>query len=603
LVLAGLTLAVGSTARGVTAIADHPRLAALNEDIAVTRQLIADDPLARRWYLRIHESAERFTQEPLLEYSESEPRRVSRRALLRITTLGAVYRISGEQRYALRAIEELVNVCQFRDWGDQATFLATAEMTAAVGFGYDWTYGVMSPSEREVVRQGLIRHGLRPGLEEYSKGRGWPEAQHNWNHVCNGGLIVGALAIVSEEPRVAQQVLSKARQSLQNGMSGFAPDGAWEEGPTYWNYATRYLGFAIASLQTALGNDWGLSRAPGLANTGLFRIHTNGPTNQPFNFADSEDDVGNSAQMHWFARSMNRPEFAAFEADFSRNDPNVFDLLWYRPVGDGLLDRLPRSAVFRGVDLVCMRGAWNDPMTTYVAMKGGSNQAHHGHLNLGTFVLDALGQRWVVALGGDNYDLPGYFSEDRRWDYYRCGTAGQNVLMFDEHNQDPSARTRIRSHRFGAGRSDAVIDLSEAYRPHARWAMRGIALLQGRDVLVQDEFQLSRDGDVRWGVHTTADVELRGRTALLRQSGQTMAVRVLGPPNAQFEVRHVRLDEPQKPSPPGLNKLVVRLEDSRRQTGVAVLFSPGEGRVDVPPFVPLNQWGRRSLTSEVSADR
>jgi hypothetical protein len=570
----------------------HPRLAALNDDIAVTKKLIEDDPLAHSWYLRLHERSEKTLTEPVLEYDREQPRRTARSALVRITTLGATYRLSGDERYALRAIQEMVNVCRYRSWGDEKSFLATAEMTAAVGFGYDWTYGVMSPAEREVIRNGIIRNGLRPGLEEYSRGRGWPDAKHNWNHVCNGGMIVGALAVASEDPRTAQQVLSQARESLRIGMTGFAPDGAWEEGPTYWNYATRYLGFALSSLQTSEGNDWGLSRAPGFANTGLFRIHTNGPTNQPFNFSDSEEEIGNSAQLHWFARALNRPEYAAFETQHSTDDPGVFDLLWYRPVDPDAVRRLPRAAVFRGVDVVCMRGSWDDPMTTYVAMKGGSNESHHGHLNLGTFVLDALGRRWVEALGGDNYDLPGYFSNDRRFNYYRCGTEGQNVFMLDNRNQEPAARTSIVSHRFGESRADAVMDLTAAYRPVARRAVRGIALLDGRDVLVQDEIQATESVEVQWGFHTTADVEVQGRTARLSQEGQIMTVRILGPANARFEVRDVRLPPPEKPVPAGLKKVFIRADDARGFVGVAVLFTPGEQTRNAPPFLPLTRWGK-----------
>ena len=83
-----------------------------------------------------------------------------------------------------------------------------------------------------------------------------------------------------------------------------------------------------------------------------------------------------------------------------------------------------------------MRGSWTDRNTTYVAAKGGRADAHHGHLDLGTFVLDALGQRWAVQLGADNYDLPGYFDEDHRWSYYRCRTEGQNTLTVNSGNQE-----------------------------------------------------------------------------------------------------------------------------------------------------------------------
>ena len=46
--------------------------------------------------------------------------------------------------------------------------------------------------------------------------------------------------------------------------------------------------------------------------------------------------------------------------------------------------------------------------------------AFHSNLDIGTFVLDAFGERWVVDLGADDYNLPGYFEtggRGRRWTY------------------------------------------------------------------------------------------------------------------------------------------------------------------------------------------
>ena len=60
-----------------------------------------------------------------------------------------------------------------------------------------------------------------------------------------------------------------------------------------------------------------------------------------------------------------------------------------------------------------MRSDWLDPSAMFVGIKAGTNRVNHSHLDLGTFVLDALGQRWAVDLGGDNYNLPGYFGNKR----------------------------------------------------------------------------------------------------------------------------------------------------------------------------------------------
>src|SRR6185436_3671178 len=102
----------------------------------------------------------------------------------------------------------------------------------------------------------------------------------------------------------------------------------------------------------------------------------------------------------------------------------------------------------------------------FAAFKAGDNQANHSHLDLGSFVLDALGVRWAVDLGADNYNLPGYFGE-QRWNYYRLRAEGQNTLVINPGagpDQDSSAASRIVRFEMSDERSFAIADLTPAYK-------------------------------------------------------------------------------------------------------------------------------------------
>ena len=81
-------------------------------------------------------------------------------------------------------------------------------------------------------------------------------------------------------------------------------------------------------------------------------------------------------------------------------------------------------------------------MLFFVGFKGGDNKVNHSHLDLGTFVLDALGQAWALDLGSDDYNLPGYFGK-QRWNYYRLRTEGHNTLTIEGENQNPEARAHL----------------------------------------------------------------------------------------------------------------------------------------------------------------
>ena len=60
----------------------------------------------------------------------------------------------------------------------------------------------------------------------------------------------------------------------------------------------------------------------------------------------------------------------------------------------------PRDAIFRGVEVATLRSEWESRDAVFVGFKAGDNKANHSHLDLGTFVLDALGKRWDVCFVG-----------------------------------------------------------------------------------------------------------------------------------------------------------------------------------------------------------
>lgn len=568
----------------------HPRLIGLESDLARVKGFVATDATARKWRDALRKEAEAQLTQPPVEHVLIGPRLLdkSRRALDRITTLSLMYRLDGDRRFAERALKEMLAVCAFKDW-NPSHFLDTAEMTHAVAIGYDWLYGFLSPEDRATVRRGIVELGLKPGVEVYRKKGWWTADRFNWNQVCNGGMAIGALCLADEEPDLAAYVLGRAVAGLPKAMASYAPDGGWAEGPGYWNYATSYNVYALAALETALGTDFGLSKAPGFRQSGLFRLHFEGPTGKSFNFADAGDGVGNAPLLFWTAREYNRPLDAWLERTQVRN-PTAYDLLWYDGRGRGpKAAKVPLDAYYKSIQAVFLRGAWEDPKATFIGFKGGDNAANHSHLDLGTFVLDADGVRWVLEPGPDDYNLPGYFG-NKRWTYYRLKTAGQNTLSLDGRDQDPKAKAPIVAFGSKPERSFAVADLSAGYAGQATKVMRGVALLERKGLLVQDEIAAPSPVDPVWAVHTAADVKLDGPQATLRQAGQTMYVRIVAPADARFDVEMPQLGPGERPMP-GVKRLVVRLPGKVTATRIAVLFTPGSTDGKATSAVkPLAEW-------------
>jgi hypothetical protein len=575
----------------------------LAEDEARIRQSLTTD-LAERTYrdLLLRNGSRVITQPPPERVlTGSRLLTVSRTVLDRVMTLALLYRLDGDRRWVARAREELLAAAAFSDW-NPAHFVDVAEMAHAFAIGYDWMYDALTPDDRTTIRRALVEKGLQPAAQEYTARAPWTTSAHNWNLVCNGSVIIAALAIADEEPGLAGSLLAQALASLPTAIAAYAPDGAWPEGPSNWEYGTLYLVSALATLTSALATDFGLAEAAGLATTGRFRLQATGPTGLFFNFADATPRAGDSPMLFWLARRYNDPALAVAARDAATGRSSARDLLWYDGRGSAAdIAALPLDARYRDTHLAFFRSAWNDRDALYVGFKGGDNSGTYAHLDLGTFVLDALGQRWAVDLGPDDYDLPGYFGAER-WTYERLKTSGQNTLMLDGANQDTTATAPLTVFRSSADNAFAIADLTDAYAGSgATRVNRGVTLRDNRTrVLIQDEVETSKPVELTWTMHTLADVEIQGDRALLKQGAVTLEARLLSPAGATFAVEDVDIPAPQQPAS-GLHRLLVRVPDVT-SVQLAVLFTPlrgtsGTSSATPVPGTPFGPGGTGPLTS------
>ncbi len=547
----------------------HPRLLASSNDFAQLTRRIAADPALESWQAKLRQRAREITGAAPSRYEIPDGLRLlatSRRVVDRVYVLGLLYRLEGKPAYAERAWRELDAAARFPDWNPRH-FLDTAEMTHAFAVAYDWFYEAWTPEQRAVLRQAMVEKGLKPALGLYRTGGWWTQARHNWNQVCNGGIGMGALALGEEEPELAGEILESGLKSLQLAMAEFAPDGAWKEGPGYWDYATFYNVVFLAGLQTALGTDFGLSRFSGFDQTGLFPIYLTGPLGRTFNYADGGDGAIRAPQMFWLARRFEQPVDAWFESRDA--SPAALDLLWGESGAAGpAAAGLPLDKLFRGAEVAVLRSEWENPKALFAGFKGGDNQANHSHLDLGGFVFDVLGARWVVNLGADDYNLPGYFG-GQRWQYYRLRAEGQNTLVLNPGpgpDQNPSAAAPLIRFESNPARAFAIADLTSAYDKSASRVWRGIALLDRNQLVIQDEVEAAKPAELWWFMHTPASIVIEngGRAAILRQAGVQLRAEVLSPAEAAFEVRDAQ-PLPGSPHPEGqatnhgIRKLAIHL--------------------------------------------
>lgn len=590
----------------------HPRLLLSAGEFATLRVQTEKHARLKAWREKLRGAGTKMLVEEPSKYEIPDGKRLlatSRRVLARVSTLALLYRLDGDKKWLDRTWAELDAAAKFKDW-NPSHFLDTGEMTYAFALGYDWLYDAWTPEQRAKLKGAIIKHGLQPGLAAYkgSKEGWWVKSQHNWNQVCNGGLGIGALALGDEEPALCGEILQNAIKSLPLAMQHFAPDGAWNEGPGYWHYATRYNIAILAALDSALGTDYGLSKIPGFSLTGDFPPYFTSPVNKVFNYADAGEKAGGAPQMFWLSTKFNQPTWATWQAKWADDKINAFDLIWgarclAEPDGSPKtlppLGFAPLGRYFRDSEVVSMRSEWDDSNAIFVGFKAGDNKANHSHLDIGSFVMDALGERWITDLGGDDYNLPAYFG-GKRWTYYRPRAEGHNTLVINPDlspDQDPRAMARITKFDLKDCCTTSVADLTPAYK-NAQSVRRGVGLLESQHVLIQDEISAPNPAKIFWFAHTPAQIELTpdGKSATLSIGAKKVLARLLGPVDAKFSVLPAA-PLPMTPQPlrqnanKGLQKLTVELNDVT-SVRLRVLFTPlTQGvQLDVPPEKALNDW-------------
>ena len=589
--------------------AGHPRLLFLAAEQERIEDRARADALLARLIEQNQVNAAEMLGEPSVRYEIADGKRLlpqSRKCVRRVLALAMAYRLSGDERFADAAIKEMLVAAKFTDW-NPSHFLDTAEMTTALAIGYDWLYDIIRPTNRQIIRTAIVELGLNEGQQVYESTDWWVDGDNNWNQVCNGGMILGALAIADEEPALATEIISAALESIPHGVKVYNPSGAYPEGPAYWQYGTSYTCLTIKALNTALGTDFDLRQTPGLNRTGWFRIHMIGPTGLYFNFADCSGRPRLASSMFLLSDVYDQPTYARWHRErLARQFPAgksleptrldrffPLEIAWYDARGKRTTaTELPLDALFKSKqDIVTMRSQWGDKDAIYVGFKGGDNQTNHGHLDIGSFVLDAEGVRWAMDLGTDDYNLPGFFGS-KRWQYYRLINHSHNTLVINDQLQNPHAQGAVIAFHSTPQRASAVVDMTDAYKDQAESTLRGIELLDRRAIHVRDEITGAR-GAVQWGMVTSAKIQLAGNQATLEQDGRQLLAEILMPDDARFEIMSTKpptTEEKQNEGTRILAAIVPVHADGRVE--ISVLLQPASKEKTIVTLrpQPLGEW-------------
>jgi hypothetical protein len=553
----------------------HPRLFAdAGAFEAVKRRLETSKP-SQKAFAEIRRKADAAIGKPVLERKQ-EGRRllsVSREALARIGNLALCWRMTGNRKYAERAIAEAKAVAAFTDW-NPSHFLDVAEMTLAVALARDWLDDVLEDPDKRLLAEAILMKGLTKGDGKTLHVGWWTTGHNNWNQVCHGGLSAGAAAVREDFPDVAEAVLRRARKNLPFALKAYA-GGNFPEGADYWTYASGYTAVALDTLARQFADGAPeLFATEGLSEQGAYMDLMTGPTGLLFNYSDpfARPDARRSPSMPncYFGLKFGHPGAFAREVAFLDKSCTfgrfaAFAFVWSDDAEAASAPVLCRS--LGGPNPVAILRSGLGPDDWYVGVKGGSPSASHGHMDAGSFVLDAGGVRWAYDLGCEPYnrieqmktvDLWNGSQDSSRWSLFRLGVDGHGTLVIDGARQKVSGRATI-SPVAPVPPCEAVVDLSPLY-PAAASVTRTFSLGNGGLVVRDRLFGLKPGAVVAWNMNTLAKATALGNVLELEAKGTDGATKKMtltaAPADIKWTVSSIAAPRMPADSPnPGMSRV------------------------------------------------
>ncbi len=588
----------------------HPYLVGTQSDFDRIVSLKETDPEIAAWYSAIEKKGDAYLTTAATAYNISSGA-LSTNVYGAAVTLAFLYRtqtnVVKRQAYAERCMYFMKAAASYPDWNPQK-LLNIGEIGRGIAIGYDWLYDWMTEEQKTIIRNALISKCLNvmdgaPCLNT-----------NNWNIVANGGTLLAALSVGADSPEISARLVRQCVLILPKSLRCFYPNGVFIEASGYFTYTMDYLGTALSSLYSACGTDWGLSSIQGISQCGYYPIYTRGhQDNQAIAYGDGDMQAVYSPTNFWLSKRFSNTDFGVYEKN--GGSINEFSLIWYDPAfyedASGL-SHLPKDYFADGITpMTSMRSDWENENGLFIGLKGGFNQTSHGDLDIGTFYLGANGKCWTKELLGVDYhkstaELPPYFRFSR-YTYYAKSPQGHNTLVINQPSyypdmsfgQELTAYCGLCDSKSGENESYAVLDMTAAYHREAAQALRGVKInREDGYVILTDKLELKKPSDVWWFMHTDAQIETYGDSAVLTLEGERLLVKLLSPNDSEFYVTGTA-PLPRTPTVSafdisahmGGKKLALRLKNAKSEE-IQIAFVPfsNDAVPQSPKYLPLDAW-------------
>ncbi|GMV93131.1 MAG: heparinase [Candidatus Hydrogenedentota bacterium] len=529
---------------------EHPRLFYRPEDIGHLKELAAG-PLSERWQALVEhadkllESPPDTTEPP--KYPEGTVRLSeewkaiwwgNRRRAIAVAdsaaTLGFVYRISGNEKYAKAARDLLVALTTWDPEGStQYKYNDEAAMPLLymTSRAYDWAYPALSEEDRNAVIEMMWIRGEQ--CFNHLVGR-----QHLWHpyasHSNRAWHFLGELAIAfhGDFPD-ADRWLDFAMTVFYTAYPVWSDsDGGWHEGIAYWSsYMSRFMYWAH-TVRAAFGID--VFERPFFQRVGDYGMYLLPPGMKTGGFSDQSTGVTSSSigpLMAVFAAGARNPYWKWYadevDADIGGGYVGFLAAAHAQNLEAKAPTDRPESTCFYGTGLAALNSNLLDGTANHQIQFKSSpmGRQSHGYNANNAFLLNLNGERVFLRTGKrDVYGSPHH--KDWMWH-----SRSDNAILVNGAGQvkhSPNATGRITA--FATSDTVDVVagEAGASYENLDRWSRR-IVFLKPNLIVIHDWLEAPEPSTFQWTLHAPGAFELGENTATWSGDPGHVRVRFLEP--------------------------------------------------------------------------
>jgi hypothetical protein len=421
-------------------------------------------------------------------------------------------------------------------------------MMAAV---YDWLYTGLVEAQRDRIRGALIEKVVTRVRGDYEF-HWWATAYRcNWCGVCNSGVGLTGLALLTENPQLTD-IVAESYNRINSLFNELGVDGGWQEGGGYWNYGVHTSTFFADALKRATNGKYNLFENERLKNNpAAFPIYISLPGRKSLNFEDSGGGsyIGSTHLINKLASETGNAEAAWYSNELLGEGNDIFDIIWSKPDIQPKEPK-PSSKHFRTIDWWVMRSDFKNPSKVVVAGKAGMNDdPHHGHLDIGHFIVYWQGEYFIQDKGKEGgYDEK--FFDDARWEYPQASSEGHNVIFVNEEKQIPG-KLRKQPYNYEVGgkvedfqtsekRDYVRMNPTKAYpnKELKNWK-RHVVLEKPEIAVVLDEITANPGSKIEVRFHPGVDFEIQNDFVFLEgEKGKMALIPVVEQASALSQGKH-----------------------------------------------------------------